>query len=622
MTPGVTIAIVYYDNLNFEYFQKSVYSALSQLYNNFEINIYYDSDCIAWKGNSRIKNISVPEIIRNNPVKIREFIAKTCNTEYLAFWDSDDSYTTNRLSRQIAAATENNADLVFSNFGYIDEENTILEDNYFSFIGLEERKVNLLDENYIGFGISLFKTDKIKNLAPFPQIKRLDWWVALSFNKKRYKLYSTGHEVLGYYRIYEKSLSSLILNITEKDIIKEINDKSEVYAQFEDVEMKKRYYFFNKIKNDKDYISDCLNKKKKLIRGEACVNINNRKYPYIIAEIGCNHNGDVELAKKMVTEAKKCGCDAVKFQLWRPDELATEDHQKELNDGVVKLENVSEWNTPEHGLNDIFSQIKKYTFSYEKHIELFEYCREIGIDYSSTPITNEGVDFLTDQKAQFLKISSMDVNNTELISYCIKTGLPVIISVGLADLAEIERVVSLFTDTTVDQLTILQCTSLYPPREEEINLHFMNTIKDTFKINTGYSDHSLGFSIPLAAIALGAKVIEKHFTLDKDMPGWDHKVSANPEEMKIICSEGKKIADSLGNGIRKLNDREMEKRLKFRRSAVAAIDLRKGNIVNKSDLVYKRPGTGISPDEEKYLIGRVLRNDIEAGKTIFWKDLI
>jgi N-acetylneuraminate synthase len=299
------------------------------------------------------------------------------------------------------------------------------------------------------------------------------------------------------------------------------------------------------------------------------------KYPYIVAEIGCNHNGDVDLAKKMIDEAKRCGADAIKLQL----------------------------------------------FSKETHIELFQYARENEIGYASTAVTKEGVDFLVEQKVDFLKVASMDVNNPEFIEYVLSKHRPTIISLGLASMDEIENVVKLIPGEQKKKVTLLHTVSLYPPRDNIVNLRFINTLREMYDVEIGYSDHTLGYSIALAAVALGASVVEKHFTLDKEMPGWDHKVSADPLEMRIICKESKRIHRALGTGKKELTTHELEKRLKFRRSLVMAIDKKKGDILRREDIVFKRPGTGIRPDELSRVLGKVLRRDINKDKTIFESDL-
>lgn len=343
--------------------------------------------------------------------------------------------------------------------------------------------------------------------------------------------------------------------------------------------------------------------------------------PYIIAEIGANHNGDMELAKQLVLEAKACGCSAVKFQLWQKDELITTQHIEELNKGIIKLENIDKWETKELGLINLEHQIRKFVMTYEQHKELFNFCRNVGIDVSSTPISNEGVDFLMELGADYMKISSMDINNLDLIKYAVKTGLPTFISTGLSTLGEIEKVVEIIPREYLSKVWFLHCISLYPPDDQIINLRFMNTIKSSFGVNVGYSDHSLGFEISLAAISLGAEVLEKHFTLDKTMPGWDHKVSANPEEMEVICSGAKRIYASLGTGIKRLTEKEKDKKGKFRRSIVLKNELKQGSIISDRDIIFKRPGTGIQIEEKKYVLGKKLKRDYEADELLKWEDL-
>lgn len=346
------------------------------------------------------------------------------------------------------------------------------------------------------------------------------------------------------------------------------------------------------------------------------------KYPYIIAEIGGNHNGDIELGKKMILAAKEAGADSVKFQLYRKEDLWTQDHLEELNRGDVQLENVSNWSTEELGLQNIFDQVKRFAIQEKEHIELFNYAREIGIQYATSTFTKNDIDFCIDQKVAYLKVASCDVTNLDLIEYGLSKNYPIMISVGMASLGDIENIVSLIPESCKKNVTILHCVSLYPPKDSYVNLKFMNTIKNAFGINVGYSDHTLGFSVPLAAVAHGASVIEKHFTLDKNMPGWDHKVSADPKEMRIICHESKRIIDALGTGIKVLSADELEKRKKFRRSCATAGALKAGQVITKDDILFKRPGTGIPANKIYEIIGRHVAHDIAADKTLFWEDLV
>ena len=343
--------------------------------------------------------------------------------------------------------------------------------------------------------------------------------------------------------------------------------------------------------------------------------------PYIIAEIGCNHNGDLDLAKQMIRGAKECGCQAVKFQLWEQKNLFTKKYLQDLNDGIIRLENVSEWKTKELGLNNIFDQVRAFSIGEKEHGELFDFARELKIDYSSTAVTKEGVDFLIDQKVAFVKLASMDVNNPDLLEYLIAKDYPALISLGMASLDEIKRLVKMVPSKYRKNIVLLHCVSLYPPKDEMVNLKVIKALRGQFKMAIGFSDHSLGCAISLAAVALGARVIEKHFTLDKNLPGWDHKSSADPKEMAALCRESRRIVTALGDGRKELSPDEIQKRLKFRRSLVAARKLTSGEIIKKEDIAVKRPGTGIAPDELAKVVGRKVKTSIEEDELIEWKKL-
>ncbi len=349
--------------------------------------------------------------------------------------------------------------------------------------------------------------------------------------------------------------------------------------------------------------------------------LDNHGYPYIIAEIGCNHNGDVELAKKMIFAAKDCGCQAIKLQLWQQEDLFTKQYLQDLNDGKIQLENIKEWKTKELGLNNIFDQVNKFAIYKDEHIELFRFAKGLGLDYASTVVTQDGVDFLIDQKVSFLKVASMDIDNLDFLDYIVSKDYPTVVSAGLASLVEIEAFYNIIPKRCRKNITLLHCVSLYPPQDQMVNLQFMRKLIDKFDLQIGYSDHTLGYSISLAAVALGAKVIEKHFTLDKNMPGWDHKVSANPVEMKIICEESKRIYDSLGTSEKELTEQELEKKLKFRRSLVTTRNIAKGEVIKEEDLTYKRPGTGLRPSDKEKILGKKAGRDIPEDCVITWNDV-
>ena len=334
--------------------------------------------------------------------------------------------------------------------------------------------------------------------------------------------------------------------------------------------------------------------------------------PYIIAEIGANHNGDMNLAKKMIDSAKQCGCDAVKFQSWTPDSLiAKEEYER----------NQQYDDSPKKHFGSLREMVERYYLRPDQHIELQEYCDKVGITFFSTPFSVEEADFLEELDVPFYKIASMDINNLTLLKHAAKKKKPIIVSTGMATLAEIENAVKTIEHEGNYEIVLLHCIAIYPPAYEDINLNNIPMLRQTFGYPIGFSDHTIGISIPLASVVLGSCVIEKHFTLDKDMPGWDHEVSANPEEMRIIVEESRNIVKALGTYRRVVGKAEEEKKLKFRRSIVVKSDLRQGHILTLDDLSFKRPETGIRPDEVQYVIGRKLKRDIENDELIHWDDM-
>ncbi|WP_321539192.1 N-acetylneuraminate synthase family protein [Flavobacterium piscinae] len=255
--------------------------------------------------------------------------------------------------------------------------------------------------------------------------------------------------------------------------------------------------------------------------------------PYIIAEIGANHNGDMDLAKKMIDSAVECGCDAVKFQSWTPKSLiAKEEYDR----------NQSYDDSPKKHFGSLKEMVERYYLRDDQHVELKEYCKTKGVDFCSSPFSNEEVDLLVKLDVPFLKIASMDINNIPFLKYAAKTMKPLVISTGMSTLSEIETAVNTVKAEGNNNIVLLHCISIYPPKDKDIHLRNITMLQQAFDLPIGFSDHSFGASIPLASVALGACIIEKHFTLDKDLPGWDHEISANPVEMKTICEDSKKIA--------------------------------------------------------------------------------
>ncbi len=335
-----------------------------------------------------------------------------------------------------------------------------------------------------------------------------------------------------------------------------------------------------------------------------------RKEPYIIADIGANHNGDIELAKKMINELKNCGCDAAKFQSWTKDSLFAKGFYKEKSQFV------------DEKFGTLEEMVEKFSISKKDHITLKKYCDKKNITFCSSSFSFEEVDMLDELDVPFFKVASMDLNNLKFLEYIANKGKPIILSTGMGTLYEIDKAINTIFQTGNNKVIILHCVSIYPPKDDILNLKNMLMLNESFGLPVGFSDHTIGTSIPLAAIALGAKIIEKHFTLDKTLPGWDHKVSANPEEMKVIVNEGKRIIKAKGNYTRFVSDDEIEQRKSYRRSAVAKKNLNKGQILTEDDIDFKRPGIGIKPDELKYIIGRMLKKNIENDEFINWDDLM
>lgn len=335
-----------------------------------------------------------------------------------------------------------------------------------------------------------------------------------------------------------------------------------------------------------------------------------RHNPFIVADIGANHNGDLELAKEMVIKLVELGCDAVKFQSWSKSSLFVKDFYKEKSKFV------------DEKFGTLEQMVEKFSLSQDDLIALNEQCNSRNITFCSSAFSIEEVDMLDELNVPFFKVASMDLNNLTFLEYIAKKKKPIILSTGMGSLAEIETALNTIYKTGNNDVILLHCVAIYPPDDAIINLKNIVMLRETFGIPVGFSDHTMGTSIPLAAIALGAKIIEKHFTLDKTLPGWDHAVSAEPKEMKIIIEEGKRIVRVLGKYERVISEAEMEQRKSFRRSIVTKRNIKKGETIEEKNLDFKRPGTGIRPDEIRYIIGRKVNKAIGEDELIHWQDLI
>ena len=334
--------------------------------------------------------------------------------------------------------------------------------------------------------------------------------------------------------------------------------------------------------------------------------------PYIIAEIGSNHNGDMKLCRRLVEAARSAGADAVKFQSWSKSSLISK----------AEYARHPEYSDKKRHFGSLEEMVEAYQFTPAQHREIAAHCKGVGIEFLSSVFSPEEVDLLDSLDVPAHKVASMDVTHHPLLKYVAATGKPVMLSTGMATLAEVAEAVDILRSSGAGPLALLHCVALYPPEHKDVHLLNILTLQQTFDCVPGFSDHTSGTSIALAAIALGASVVEKHFTLDKEMEGWDHWISADPAELATIVREGQVIHEALGSLLRTVSDAELRKRLLFRRCIVARRALPKGHRLTEADLDYKRPGTGIGPNEAHYVIGRTLAVDVEEDHEFSWPDFL
>lgn len=337
--------------------------------------------------------------------------------------------------------------------------------------------------------------------------------------------------------------------------------------------------------------------------------------PYVIAELGSNHNGDMELAKKLIIQAKEAGADCVKFQSWSKDTIFA---RKKYEDNYFIADDYRD--RTDYTLEEI---VDAYSISEEELLEMKKFADEVGIDCTSTPFSKKEADFLVDKlETPFIKVASMDLNNYPFLEYLAKKGRPMVISTGLSELYEIDKAVKTIENTGNNQIVILHCVSTYPPVDSDVHLNNIKTLMAAYpEYPIGFSDHTLGTAIPLASVALGACMIEKHFTLDKNMEGWDHKVSATKDEMKEIVENAKRVSDALGS-FRITATESDEKKKEFRRSIVLTREMKKGEIISYEDIDYKRPGGAFDPDMTEFIVGRTVNKDLKYDHILTKQDLI
>ncbi|MBO5474033.1 MAG: N-acetylneuraminate synthase family protein [Lachnospiraceae bacterium] len=329
--------------------------------------------------------------------------------------------------------------------------------------------------------------------------------------------------------------------------------------------------------------------------------IGNGNRPYIIAEVNSSHNGSVELAKKMIDASVDAGCSCVKFQSWSTESLYSKTYYDE---------------------NPIAKRfVKKFSLNEEKLLEVMNYCRRKGIDFSSTPYSNREVDFLVNHDVPYIKIASMEINNYPFLKYIASKQMPIILSTGMSDFEEIRKAVSIIESTGNHKICLLHCISIYPAEPEIINLNNIKMLKNEFpEYPIGFSDHSLGMELACAAIALGADIIEKHLTLDKNRIGMDNQMAIEPGEMNNLVAFCNNVWAAMGSYERLVSDAEIEQRTKMRRSLIYTRDMSAGEIITENDVYAKRPGTGISPDRVNSVIGNILIRDIREDTLICSSD--
>lgn len=336
---------------------------------------------------------------------------------------------------------------------------------------------------------------------------------------------------------------------------------------------------------------------------------------FIIAEAGVNHNGQDHLAYALVDAAADAGADAVKFQTFSADKV------------VQKSAAKAKYQQEATGEGSQYEMLKKLEMSHDLHRGLFAYCARRGIEFMSTPFDAESADFLVDLGMSRIKIPSGEITNHVFLRHLSRKGLPLILSTGMATMDEIVDAVSVLRKhwagaRNLDEcLTILHCTSNYPTAPENANLRAMQSIAVSTGLPVGYSDHTLGIAVCPAAVALGATVVEKHFTLDRTMEGPDHKASLEPSELKTMVEQVRVVEAALGSADKSPTDSEQEMRVLARRSIAATRNLPAGTILAASDMAMLRPAVGILPRHHDSLIGRVLKRPVTDGQALQWDDI-
>ncbi len=329
---------------------------------------------------------------------------------------------------------------------------------------------------------------------------------------------------------------------------------------------------------------------------------------FIIAEAGVNHNGSTKLAKQLIDVAVKAGVDAVKFQTFKAEKLVSKNTQK----AEYQKENMND------GDDSQFNMLKKLELDVDTHHELIEYCNRKNIMFLSTPFDHDSIELLSGLGLEIFKIPSGEITNLPYLRHIGSLKKKIILSTGMADMGEIEDALDILVNagTAKENITVLHANTMYPTPMEDVNLKAMQTIGNTFDVAFGYSDHTLGIEVDIAAVAMGASCIEKHFTLDKTMEGPDHKASLEPQELKAMVEAIRNIEVALGSSVKKPSNSEKPNMEVARKSIVANSSIKKGEIFTEDNLTIKRPGTGISPMRWDEIVGTLSQKNYEVDELI------
>lgn len=327
----------------------------------------------------------------------------------------------------------------------------------------------------------------------------------------------------------------------------------------------------------------------------------------IIAEAGVNHNGSLKMAKQLVDVAKNAGADYVKFQTGVPEKVisvfAEQAEYQKVNTGIRESQ---------------LDMVRKIMLSFADFVALKEYCDHIGIKFLSTPFDFEAIDFLASLQMDYVKIPSGEITNLPYLRKIARLKIPIILSTGMSDMKEIEMALDVLVKNGMQQenLALLHCNTEYPTPYEDVNLRAMLTLRDTFGVRIGYSDHTQGIEVPIAAVAMGAEIIEKHFTLDRALPGPDHKASLEPNELKAMVTSIRNIEQALGSEIKTVSVSERKNMAIARKSIVAAKTIKAGEIYTEENLTVKRPGNGVSPMMWDSVIGLKAKRNFQYDEPI------